>query len=459
MSQANTAPEPDVVPAGGLLVVCSERDAEAVRKAISRQAYYNWEPKGEIHLLTIPDFRRSYKGLVTRLIESRLQEGSRTQHVIVLKDISCDQDSIQQLCYKVMRPNGVYAFALDVLPTVLKVAKLDWKSYAYRLLSNGWRHGSISEAHITAWVRQFERLGHDWVAEGLLKVLDFWDDSRVRTALNITPENLEAFDCVCVNHHRAAGKSAGVIASLVQKQLEGGAEFKRVSRRVRDLREALESNDAQDILFVEDCMVTGNEMTRILLDLQNIKHDFGGLKADPLTDPIKLRGKRIYLRFAVVTNGSLAYVQRFLKQHGLENIEIDSAHSGVIDTLTPEGLSDLAEDCLIDTEDCLIDPNRSVIRSAFLPTAIWHSDKRRQRAIEFCTEIGFQLYKLYVQGRSKPWIERKVEESALGVRSHALSLAFTHSVPKETLPLYWAGGRVRWQNKEIDWLPLFQNAL
>jgi hypothetical protein len=459
MSQVSSAIE-GAIPVGGVLIVCLERNVQSIRRIITRQAHLNWEERGFINVLVIPDDRRLDESFNTSRIRARLPHGSPSQHVVVIGSIRINRAALSDRYYYLKEVKTLKNFDDKVLPVVLNVTRLDWLNFVHLSLMNGWRHGTIDLERLNAWRRQFADLGHDWVGEGLLKVLDFWLDDRVNKALDISPSRLSEFDCVCVNHHFKAGKSAGVIASLVKKQIDSDAHsFTRVSHDIKDLREAIDSNDTTSILFVEDCMITGNEMVRILLDLQNIKHNYGSPKITPLAEPANLTRKKIRLRFALVTNGSVAYVKKFLADHKLTNIEIDSTGTEEIETLTEQGLMEVTTDTLVDAEDCLNNPESSVKRAAFCSLAVWHDDDRRHRAIDFCTTIGRQLFKSYIESRGKPWPERKIAEASLGVRGLALALAFTHSVPKETLPLFWAGGEVMWNSKKTKWIPLFENAL
>jgi hypothetical protein len=66
------------------------------------------------------------------------------------------------------------------------------------------------------------------------------------------------------------------------------------------------------------------------------------------------------------------------------------------------------------------------------------------------------LIERYYTDKEEPKIEEWLVEGALGIRSHALALAFFHSVPKETLPLFWMSGPVLASNgQRMDWNALF----
>jgi hypothetical protein len=202
-------------------------------------------------------------------------------------------------------------------------------------------------------------------------------------------------------------------------------------------------------------MITGNEMIRILSALLGRPERHGNSKADPLTDPESLRSKEITLRFALFTNGGLAATQMFLDKEGLSNIIIDVDGNSPLLTLTPLGVSGIGSGSLYDEHDCIANISDNVMRMAFTPLEIWETVERASRAMLFCATIGRQLYKNYLSKRNKSMSEQMLDEAALGIRGLALALAFSHSVPKETLPLFWSGSKIIWNGKEFNWSPLF----
>lgn len=439
----------------GVLILCPEATEERVRRAIDRLAPTDWELEGRIRLLRIPNWRTADMGWVTGRALDHLRQ-SPEPHDVITVDLKVNFDKLAGRA-ALFRAAGVTKFE-KVLPITLKKLNLDWLSHLDSTLRNSWHHGDINREYLENWIEQFQRCGRSgWVAEGLLKVLDFWSDSRIRRGLNITPDGLSGFDCVCVNRHRRAGKSADAIASLVQKQLDAG-NYDGINPKVMDFRDALLSPDFQRILYVEDCLITGNEMVRVLTALMGRQDLYGDRKADRLDDPGLLRRKYIRLRFGVVANGGFAYVRRFLEQEGFANIEFEVSEAHLLPTLTSHGLTTIESDVLCDDEDCIRDIEKSVIRTAFSSQQTWGGEERARVAMAFCEGIGRQLYKRYLEKRGKSMTDRRLDESALGIRGLALALAFSHSVPKETLPLFWMGGRVEWRGVDHKWRPLFQNA-
>jgi len=438
-----------------LLIVCPTSYEERVKRLLYSKVPYTWEQEGKIKVFTIPNNRINDSIFVTRHILDWIKGVGKKIHIISL-DLSVNSGRLTRRSY-LTREISIRSFERRTLPDTLIALGLDWLSQIELLLRNSWHHGEIEREHIEAWIKQFDKYGDGaWVAEGLLRLLEFWSDSRIIDSLKINLEGLKDFDCVAVNRHLRAGKSADAIASLVQKRLDS-ARLEGIQSNVWDFRAAIEQPEINQILFVEDCLITGNEMTRIFMALLGDEDPFGNKKAEPLTNKDSLYGKKISLRFAVVTNGGVAYLKRFLYLKGLTNIEIDLNGTLQIKTLTSWGLSCIENDVLYDQDDCVIDLDKNIIRDSFSKLSIWKTPEKADKAMHFCAEVGRQLYEKYLDKRNKKMIEKKLNESALGIRSLALALVFSHSIPKETLPLFWMEAPITRNKKDFFWLALFQN--
>jgi hypothetical protein len=438
-----------------LIILCPDDREQAIRKVLTRYAGAFWEG-GEIELLSFARNTCRDAKRVTAALKDALNHSTAIRHIIRYKGIRFDENYIRTRAFVFDIPSAK-SLEEETLPKILKSLGIDWLSFIERRLSGRWRHGVLNRQHLEDWIEQCRKLGnHAWVAERILKLVDFWSDDRLRTQLRITAEGLQDFDSVCINRF-LPGKSADAISNLIQKQIEATV-LKQKFSRVVDFAEAVDSETAQSVLFVEDCLITGNEMVRVLMALQGQKDTFGGPRARKLKRPEFLRSKRICLRFAVATNGGLLYLKRYLDREQLYNIEVDAISTdAILNVLTPEGLLALENDSFFDDEGCLVNPELHISREAFAPLK-WRNKETRDRAIAFCAEIGRQLYGLYLESENKEWPKKRIAESALGVRSFALTLAFQHSVPKETLPLLWYRGQIAWMEKQLRWLSLFQNA-
>lgn len=129
----------------------------------------------------------------------------------------------------------------------------------------------------------------------------------------------------------------------------------------------------------------------------------------------------------------------------------------MIQTHTDFGLENLKSDSLYDKDDCVIEISKNIRQISFLPLEFWETEERATSAMNFCKDIGRQLYEKYLNKRNKEMPAMKLSESALGIRSMALTLAFTHSIPKETLPLFWMKATISKKGKDFEWLALFEN--
>lgn len=97
-------------------------------------------------------------------------------------------------------------------------------------------------------------------------------------------------------------------------------------------------------------------------------------------------------------------------------------------------------------------------RLLFENTNVWRSKEPAAIALNFVRVIGCHLFAQYLQSQSEPWPEAKIERCAMGMFGMGLAFAFTHSVPKATIPLFWAGDKVKFQGRTINWIPLIPGA-
>jgi hypothetical protein len=227
--------------------------------------------------------------------------------------------------------------------------------------------------------------------------------------------------------------------------------------KVADLYEVLAKEETANILYIEDCLLTGTEITSLLRALLGDISPGRIPKVPALQDQALLRDKKIVMRFLVATNMGTEILKQFLVEKGIISVQISKASDELV-TLTPLGIQALREGRLFDEDKCLRDPSNHINAVAFQEILIWGDHERIERAISFCRDVGEQLFRHYLTAKKWPWPERRIRESSLGVRSSALALAFAHSVPKATLPLFWMEGTVRLGDKAINWHPLFPSA-
>lgn len=438
----------------GVLVVCPSPMHHMVQRYISRHAARGWENSLNIALISIPHDRVKDKLFVTSEINRIASRLRRDLRLLSLRPVCFDQTRLRPEILTTpadqeLTPNS---FERSRLPNALRGLRLDWRASLADSLANAWDHGRVDEARIDAWLKQFETLqSHRWIGERLLQVLDFWPSARIRDGLKLTSEVIGNYSHICVNRLQP-GKSADPLANKIQKRLN---EF--TSMRVSDLYEVLSRQEASNILYVEDCLLTGTEITSLLRALLGNSTPGRSPKTPALESQALLRDKAIVMHFLVTTNMGGEILKQFLAENGINNVQINKSDDEVI-TLTPLGVQALREGNLFDEDKCLRQPSEYIKAVAFQETLIWGDQERVERAISFCRDVGEQLFRHYLVAKEWTWSEKRIRESSLGVRSSALALAFAHSVPKATLPLFWMEGTVKLDNKEIRWCPLFPSA-
>ena len=350
---------------------------------------------------------------------------------------------------------GISSFE-HALPRILLQSRLDWRSAIAERL-NAWYHGVIDVIHLDLWLGQFERMGMLWIGERLLRSLDFWDPARLK--LTVALDDLpSAFDCLCVNRLRP-GKSADFLANLFSKHVK--ARYPRFP--IEDFSEVLSDSSKQQkyrrILFVEDCLLSGTEITNFLSALLNIPSASGRQwKIDPLPDPVALRQFACEMRFAVATSLGVWRLRHFLANQGLGNMQVGVSETEMIEVLQPAGKRALEEGCFY--EDSLANCPRDVA-GHIDPVALrgnWKNGDQRANFAAFLRDVGGQLFRSYLVRTGYQWPEKKVVACELGMHGLGLNLAFGHSVPKASLPLFWMDGLVVFRGSTIQWQALFPNA-
>jgi len=335
----------------------------------------------------------------------------------------------------------------------LKEARLETLSRIDQFVEQSWIH-SIPDRRISAstWLSQF-RLSSDytWIGKQLLRFIDLWSFERVFIELGMFSEiDLHNYDVIALNLGNTAGKSSGILANRIRKLTEQTG----VDIPIMDFKQAIECIEYTNILFVEDCLISGNEMCRVFLGLLNETNPIGSAKSLPLSDVGILSTKRITLRFAVKTDWGVEELRYFLEARGLQDcIHIDRNTGATYPVLSAMGRTEMAQ------RHRICDEQQNLVSIDLLnPWSFdngrgWMTSEDAEDARKLCWEIGHQLMQQYSGNlrKSDVWIS----ECALGVRSLGLSTIFAHSIPKSTLPIYWLSGKVEHCGVTRDWKPLF----
>ena len=458
MRSGNFGPEPTPASPARVVIVCLRASSARVRAIISQHAMRDWEREGSIRIVEITgrgDTREN-----SRLIRRIAPPGS-TAWILLLERIQHTErfgELGDQLRVGV-KINSVVGLR-DKLQPILRQCRLDWRSQAAGKLA-AWHHHEITLAHIDAWLQQFERMQERWLGERLLRALDFWPPIRLRDAAALDNDLALNFDCLCLNTVRQ-GKSASFLSNLFAKAIR--AKFPKFL--IEDFRtlfaDPARLAEHQRVLFIEDCLLTGTEMTNFLSALLGIPHPKGRKSAYvALPDASALRAVEVELRFIVASDVGLSRLNRFLIDHDLPNMLVKVDPAGIRNVLTAEGKSALEADRLYETDpklnNCMRDSDKNIARAAL--AGLWKNDAQLGRATDFLRGVGDQLFRNYlVRAKFDTWDERKIAPCAFGMHGFGMMLAFAHSVPKASLPLFWIDGPVSFPGGTIQWRPLFPNA-
>ncbi len=432
MSSTGAINSPDKQPLRVLVVCLNSREAE-IRRIVASHSFKGWEVSGEIGLLTIPDRLRQFETAVSREVEKKTGK-SEPVSIIVCDGIGVDPaiggEGDER---KVVKAPGPSVLS-QKLRNRLRSHGLDLVSYWTKQLSSG--EWDMNRSHIESWISQFERLGqHEWVAEGLLRNLDYWSWLRLTGAFGLTPSYLSNFDCIGFNEKM--GSSGHRIRSIVSKLLEQ-PDLRGIP--TASLSQAVSNPGFRRILFIEDAMFTGTEMIQGFSELVN------------KTESHILRAKTIDLLFPICASLGKHRLDYFLRSNELSSVRIRHSDQGYLNVLTPEGVEAVREGMSWEANRPEI--LKHVVRPLFAEGFIWKTEDRLGRAISFCRSIGWQL--TCPKADSRETAGPCCDHPALGTGGFGLALAYSHSIPRASLPLFWAEGPVEWEGKTLKWIPLFK---
>ena len=185
-------------------------------------------------------------------------------------------------------------------------------------------------------------------------------------------------------------------------------------------------------------------------------------KVPSLADPTLLSQVATQVHFGVVCDFGEVILRRYMASNALPNIQITVSAAArklrVLHGLPPADAVQLGDD-----DD---DAFRARLRSRVVPFAFqddkgWKDIGSLLRARSFCENVGEQLWRSYIARKNfdlHAWPDERIKRCALGMEGLGLTFAFPHSVPKASLPLLWARGKVTAHSTSLDWVPLFPNA-
>ena len=328
-----------------VVVVCHDSDREEAKSIINKFAPIGWIDVGEIRLLesgTRTQFRSKEHGTERdikqdpehlRRILDCIAPAEQAARTVIVGNVRLYPDLPPSDPRAPIRLRST-ADLRQVLPNVLSTGGLDWVSQLMRLLEH--YYVEIDLDRVTSWRQQFGVFGGDWVADALLKLLDFWPSSKICEALfrapgSSTPSTdneihdwLSQYDFIAFNKAET-GDSSAMVCRLAKARIGEMLSAKRIDFG----KHIQEFGRGTRVLLLEDCIATGTEIVRLL----------DGLPAE------QIRKHKIDMKFAVGTLSGFKRLQIYLKQKDLLNINILVSQDSLLQNLTPDGLA-ASEDSL-----------------------------------------------------------------------------------------------------------------
>jgi hypothetical protein len=424
-----------------LIPVMATNESDLV-EALNKFAPYDWRERRKIHIVPI-DSAKNPTDQAGALIG--YCQDNDIQEILIPERIQCGSEELKNAGYTVTSGPSIANLTRNTgLQRHLQQRKHDWRSEVEQRL-NQYALGMVGPLEIDAWLGQFERLGnHRAVGEHLLQLLDILPLATLGDALS---NGLEFYggDLVVGFNNDKWGKSWATVSNLVQKKCSAA--------RMLPIHEAVELGMHPRVLrLVEDGLFSGTEIRGIFDSLRGTRPDGRSQKVPKLNDPNVLAKISAQMHFGVVCDFGEFMFRHYVHQQSLPNIQIAVGVAARKIRVLTEPIS------LQDTTDT--DVVRRQLRSRVSPHA-FQADKgwrNHERAKVFCQTIGEQLWRNYLSKKTYSWSEDRIKLCALGMEGLGLAFAFPHSVPKATLPVFWARGRVSLGGHTLDWLPLLPNA-
>jgi hypothetical protein len=437
-----------------LLVVFCRNSEASIRWILGKYTHVHWERDGQIQFLIRPDNLRRFAAENSREI-ARFAPKKRAARVVMVGKVEHVDRFGELRDFRALNSFPDLGSFEEAIPAILRQSSLDWRTFIVRQL-RAWHHSVINDAHVERWLRQFRKLGVPEIGERLLRMLDFWTPERLKTAVAIDSATIDRFDCICLKRNQA-GKSGDFLGNLLRKQISVIDSRYPIKDFVEVLNES--SSIVPKILFVEDCLLTGTEMTNFLAGLLGLKPKANRQwPVERLVSPQRLLDCELEFRFGVITSLGRQRLQAFLLENGFKTVSVTCSGDGFREVLTTEGQTALLDGAFFEPmiSNCPANPDVHIDRLAF--QGPWYREKIRLRTQEFCRQIGLQLFEHYLKEKGWEWPRQKVESASFGMYGLGLNIAFGHSVPKASLPLFWAKGTVRYDGSTLEWVPLFENA-
>lgn len=402
---------------------------------------------------------------VIRNAESLIGKSNSTRCAIVVdSEVKCNLavlaelfDSVERKSFSALRQTARHNRSKPYLEKYLSQKELTPITYG-ETIAKQWAHSTINSREINDWLEQFDILGYGWVGEKLLGRLELANLQSVGDSF-CDSIIVHPSDALCViSDPETKGKSAEIISTILRKRFPN-------TKLGSDPGALIESGRSSTIHIVEDGLFTGTEMIGVfesLLDNRTKLHKRN--KVRPLNDPSLLTGQKISLHFSICSDYGLELLKLYLEQKGLDaTVAIFVPHHLQFGVLSNHGKELLAKkpDATSLWETGLSEG--AISPFAFGDRHLWGMEKEAHQAEAICRSIGEQLFTRYIEAQVHlkgwdMWPAEKLQKCALGMWGLGLLHAFSHSVPKASLPVFWAGGDVELDGRKVNWKPLFPRA-
>jgi hypothetical protein len=295
----------------------------------------------------------------------------------------------------------------------------------------------VDEARVDAFISQFKP-SQRWIPEGLVAILDHYDQGFFARTLSKTMEVVQAGTRATVCVFGGSGKSSSFMTYLLDRKLHV---------KHRELRDILASGArGLEIVFLDDCCISGTQAIHILQEMYFPSGASFNYVA-PLDSRSLTRLRRIpfTLVFALGTNGGLCRVRKWITDKELRGRVVAGREFPL---LSMKGMQDLEEGTLYGPDKVLTAPEEQLTFPLFVAGSRAWGDNDPSTAQSVCENVGYQL--LEARAAEKGWTDVRRTASALGYSRLQLLTTFDHNVPKSTLTLLWETGMVNGR----QWLPL-----
>ena len=441
-----------------LAIAIPKVNADKLKSVLDRHARFNWRSKNEIVIIELPEGLSPEDSAMFLCDELQGHSSSDHSTVLVPNRVHINHNILSDAGYSVT--NGTCISNLlhgHGLLNELKKRGLDWRTSVLAMTAR-YALAQISEKDIDSWLSQFEFLGnHRPVGEHLLQLLEILAPADLAESL-CKDSDFKRNNLFFGFNKDKYGKSWGTVTNLVQKSCP--------TSPMLPFNEAIEQcNDFNEVWLVEDGLFSGRESRSVFDSLRGMRPSNRSQKVPPLRDVNKLSSTSILLRFGAVCDFGWETLHRYLVKNKLLNIHIESACAAMKFSVLADPPNNEQNNKLdqsdIDDGAFLESLRNRVNPYAFQSSRGWKDAPLEAKAKLFCEEIGQQLWSSYLNQKNfdlTSWPKERIDRCSLGMEGLGLTFAFAHSVPKATLPLFWAEGMVTIGDKRKMWRPLFPSA-